>query len=76
MGRPLDWHLNLLVLFNWCAVNRVLLIILCYFAEAQPVQLSGVLIVDVDANTDVQVFWSIFGGDNRGVNITYTVSEI
>ena len=39
-------------------------------------QLSGVLIVDVDADTDVQVFWSILRGNNPGVTITYTVSEI
>ena len=37
-------------------------------------RLMGTLLVDVEAKDDVQVFWSIFGANNPGVVITYTVS--
>ena len=40
-------------------------------------QLSGTLVVDVEAKTDsIEVFWSIFNGANSGVNITYEVSQL
>ena len=40
--------------------------------EAQ--QLSGVLLVDVEAKENVEVFWSILFPMDVGVNLTYTVS--
>ena len=46
--------------------------IIIIFTEAQ---LSGTLLVDVVADDEVQVFWSIFGGNNTGVSISYTVSN-
>jgi len=46
--------------------------IIIIFTEAQ---LSGTLLVDVEADDDVKVYWSIFGGDNIGVSISYIVSN-
>ena len=36
----------------------------------------GTLLVDVEAKSDVQVFWSNLGPANSGVSIIYTVSTI
>ena len=53
---------------------HLLELLICYFTEAQDIQLTGTLIVDVEATTGVQVFYSIF--PNTGDNITYTVSTM
>lgn len=53
---------------------KIIISVILLYTEAQD-RLNGTLVVDVDAKTDVDVFWFIFNGDNNIV-INFTVSVI